>query len=139
VDYPLGDRRQDPRYDLDAVSDLRTTLRPGCPVSVVDLSAGGALVEGRRPLRPGARVHLQMRRGGESLSIAAHILRCFVWAVDPADGVRYRGALRFEQRCDLPLWEGTTPAGSALPRLENSDRPGPGQCLPAASDVRAQR
>ena len=59
VDQPLTDRRIDARFPPPARAATRATLRPGCPVVLVDFSAGGALVEASRPLRPGARVHLQ--------------------------------------------------------------------------------
>jgi hypothetical protein len=97
----MTDRRRDARFGRDAVPEVRATLRPGCLVSIVDLSAGGALVDAPRPLRPGARVHVQLIAGERAFSVAAHILRCFVWEVDPHNGVRYRGALRFEQPCEL--------------------------------------
>lgn len=101
MDQPLVERRTDARFGHSSVADLRATLRPGCLVSVVDLSAGGVLVEGPRPLRPGARVHLQVVAGPRTFAVAAHILRCTVWAVGTDTGVLYRGALRFEHPCDL--------------------------------------
>jgi hypothetical protein len=101
VDHPVADRRREARFGRESVPEVRATLRPGCLVSVVDLSAGGALVEALRPLRPGARVHLQIVAGPRTVSLAAHILRCFVWEIDPTHGVRYRGALRFDHACDL--------------------------------------
>jgi hypothetical protein len=101
VDHPVADRRREARFGRGSVPEVRATLRPGCLVSVVDLSAGGALVEAPRPLRPGARVHLQMVAGPRTVSVAAHILRCFVWEIDPDHGVRYRGALQFDQPCEL--------------------------------------
>ena len=80
---------------------MRVTLRPGCPVVLVDLSTGGALVQGDRPLRPGARVHLQLVTEVRTFVLAARVLRCAVWSLDPHDGVIYRGALKFEERCEL--------------------------------------
>jgi hypothetical protein len=109
VDHTVADRRRDARFGREAVPEVRATLRPGCLVSVVDLSAGGALVEAPRPLRPGARVHLQMVAGQRTFSLAAYILRCFVWEIDPNDGVRYRGALRFDDPCEL-VGEASAPA-----------------------------
>jgi hypothetical protein len=99
VDQSVVDRRQAPRFrDLPAA---RATLRPGCPVVLVDLSTTGALVQGERPLRPGGRVHLQVVTPRQTCSLAAVVVRCAVWAVDPDRGVIYRGALKFDQRCDL--------------------------------------
>jgi hypothetical protein len=79
----------------------RATLRPGCAVAVIDLSAGGALVQASRPLRPGARVHLRLETARRTFSVAAHVLRCAVWSLDPDDGVTYRGALQFADRCEF--------------------------------------
>jgi hypothetical protein len=82
-------------------------LRPGRAVLLVNLSAGGALVESQRPLRPGSRVHLQLITAERSLGLAARVLRCAVAAIAAA-GVRYHGALAFEERCET-LWERCTP------------------------------
>ena len=94
------ERRTDARFRGDVLAEARATVRPGCLVTLVDLSCGGALVEASRPLRPGARVHLQLHRGAQQFAIAAHVLRCAVSSVD-GDGILYRGALRFEHRCEV--------------------------------------
>ena len=57
MDQPVVDRRLDPRYGQPAIAGTQAILRPGYSVSLIDLSAGGALIEGPRPLRPGSRVH----------------------------------------------------------------------------------
>ena len=103
MDQSLVERRGDARFPADGV-EARATLRPGYVVAVVDWSAGGALVEGARPLRPGARVHLQIVMQRRTLALAAHVLRCAVWSLSPHGGIRYRGALQFEERCDA-FWE----------------------------------
>ncbi len=90
------ERRGDRRRRLRAA---QATLRPGCDVSVIDLSSGGALVQGHRPLRPGARVHVRFETEGRTVSLAAHVLRCMVWSLTGEEGVVYRGALRFEAPC----------------------------------------
>ena len=45
MDQPLTDRRIDARFALPRSSVTRATLRPGCAVRVVNLSASGALVQ----------------------------------------------------------------------------------------------
>jgi hypothetical protein len=90
------ERRGDRRRRLCAA---QATLRPGCDVSVIDLSSGGALVQGHRPLRPGARVHVRLETDRGIVSLAAYVLRCMVWSLDGEEGVMYRGALRFEAPC----------------------------------------
>ena len=107
------DRRADIRV---AVSEpTRATLRPGCEVAVINVSAGGALVEASRPLRPGARVHVHLVTRGRTLTATAHVVRCQVWALDAVEGVVYRGALRFDQPCAMGR-EASARAEHTLPR-----------------------
>ena len=108
MDQPLTDRRTDARFPPPARGATRATLRPGCPVVLVDFSAGGALVEASRPLRPGARVHLQLVTEGRTCVLTARVLRCAVWSLDPQHGVTYRGALKFEDRYER-FWESEIP------------------------------
>ena len=100
MDSEVVDRRIDARFDPPAVADLQATVRPGCAVVLVDVSAGGALVQGPRPIRPGSKVHLQVTAGPHRLAIPAHVLRCSVWSLHPLDGVFYRGALKFDERVE---------------------------------------
>lgn len=108
MDQSLIDRRVDARFPLSAACAARATLRPGCAVALVNLSAAGALLQGCRPFRPGARVHLQLVTSARTFVLAAHVLRCAVWALDEIEGATYRGALRFEQRCES-FWEAEAP------------------------------
>ena len=96
----IGDRRVDARFDPPAVADLQATVRPGCAVILVDVSAGGALVQAPRPIRPGSKVHLQVTAGSHRLVIPAQVVRCAVWSLHPLDGVFYRGALQFDERVE---------------------------------------
>ena len=64
---PLTDRRADTRFGQPVIADTQAILRPGYAVSLVDLSSGGALIQGPRPLRPGARVHFQLLTGARRL------------------------------------------------------------------------
>jgi PilZ domain len=114
VDRALTDRRGEPRLEAEALTVADATLRPGCPVQIVDLSAGGAQVQSERPLRPGSRVHVRFATEHRAVSVAATVMRCTVWALHPEKGVLYRGALRFDERC-LGLGEERPPAGYALP------------------------
>jgi hypothetical protein len=100
VDQSLTERRGDQRFASALLRAVRATLRPGCIVEIVNLSASGALLEAVRPLRPGARVHLQLITEVRTLILPAHVLRCVVWSLNDASGVKYRGALKFEQRSD---------------------------------------
>lgn len=104
------ERRTDARFRGAVLADARATVRPGCTVTLVDLSQGGALVEAARPLRPGARVHIQLHRGARQFVVFAHVVRCAVVALGGDEGVVYRGAVRFEPRCE-DLWEAGTRGG----------------------------
>lgn len=97
------DRRAEPRLTAAALQIERATLRPGCPVDVLDLSANGVQVQSDRPLRPGLRIHVRLASGNRTLDVAGHVVRCTVWALD-ADAVTYRGAVRFEEECQS-FWD----------------------------------
>lgn len=98
---PVRDRRSDSRYIWSPGDITQATLRPGCVVHVVDLGAGGALVQAARPLRPGARLHFHLVVRRQHFGLSAQVLRCEVWALDPRIGVTYRGALQFEDRFEF--------------------------------------
>lgn len=100
MDHTLTELRGDARFALPPRVELRANLRPGCVVLLVNVSAGGALVQAARPLRPGARVQLRVITPSRLVSIAATVLRCEVWSLVATDGVIYRGALRFDQRVE---------------------------------------
>ena len=128
---PLADRRADARFGQSVIGSTQAILRPGYAVSLIDLSSGGALIQGPRPLRPGARVHLQLLTGTRRLGIAAHVLRCSVAALDSRQGVQYRGALKFDYRCDA-LWEGSTLDGYLVPVAEPPVAGGEGHGIPGS-------
>jgi hypothetical protein len=99
MDQPLIDRRVEHRVPASAIPIAQATLRPGCPVRAIDISPTGLLVESERPLRPGSRVHVRLASDHWSLVLFALIVRCSVSALDPEGGIRYRGALQFDERC----------------------------------------
>ena len=103
MDKQVKERRRDSRFSQRVIAVMRAVLRPGRAVSLVNLSAGGALVESQRPLRPGSNVHLQLVADDRTIGLPARVLRCAVATID-AEGVQYRGALMFHERCEA-LWE----------------------------------
>ncbi len=119
MDSKMSDRRVDARFDPPAVADLQATVRPGCAVILVDVSAGGALVQAPRPLRPGSKVHLQVNAGSQRLAIPGQVVRCAVWSLHPLDGVFYRGALRFDERVE---WRWAAPTGGGKAAAEQAGR-----------------
>jgi PilZ domain-containing protein len=98
------ERRSERRLARERLSLSQVTLRPGCPVDVLDLSPQGVQVESVRPLRPGSRVLVRLAAGDQIVTVAAVVLRCSVSSVHPDDGLTYRGGLRFDELC-LPFWE----------------------------------
>jgi uncharacterized protein DUF6982 len=98
----LDERRQYSRRrdrDLDWIHNVR--LKSIGDVSVVDLSAGGILLDAHVPLRPGSALALEIAGGGIETIVPFHVLRCHVAAL-MADGARYRGACEFERPIELP-------------------------------------
>jgi hypothetical protein len=130
---PLTDRRADARFGQPVIAGTQAILRPGYAVSLVDLSSGGALIQGPRPLRPGARVHLQLLTGTRRLGISAHVLRCSVASLDSRLGVQYRGALKFDHRCDA-FWEAGTLDGYLVP-VEDAESASAGVAKPSSDSM----
>jgi hypothetical protein len=105
----LRERRRTARRSPDAREPLsRMRLRAGRELTVVDVSASGALVEGPTRLLPGTHVdvHVVTRQG--RVLVRSRIVRAYVCGVR-ADAVCYRGALAFERLVD------TAAAGYAIP------------------------
>ena len=133
MDQPLTERRIDARFAVPHGSITRATLRPGCAVHVVDLSAHGALVQAGRPLRPGARVHFQLVTTERTFALVARVLRCAVWTLDAEQGATYRGALQFDERCEFS-GEYETRYGSGIPFLSGHDRQVGGHAIPVVRE-----
>ena len=91
----------------------RARLRPGRTAYVVDLSAGGALIETDWRLLPGTRVELQVGDPTTVFKVTGRILRCHVSLLS-RERIRYRGALAFEER--VPFGELATPRVELEPR-----------------------
>jgi hypothetical protein len=75
---------------------VRARVRPGRLVVVVDVSAGGALVETSYRLLPGTSVELQMESKSRSACLRGRVVRCAVARVHPAS-MTYRGAIAFDR------------------------------------------
>ena len=107
MDCAVSERRAHERTEGELGHIAKATLRPGHPILVVNISRGGALIEGTRPLRPGTRVMLQVATSTGALGLSALVLRCGVQALSVEDGVLYRGALKFDDRRDWTREVGT--------------------------------
>ena len=71
-------------------------VRPGHRARLIDVSAGGALIETSHRLLPGTSVELQVDTGTDRASIRGQVLRCAVVRVRPT-WVCYRGAIAFDR------------------------------------------
>jgi hypothetical protein len=114
------DRRRDPRR---RTTDVRARMRPGHHLVVIDVSAGGALVEAGRPLRPGSQVEVQMESVDRRGRVAARVVRCTVAAIHPESGVTYQAALSFNESCDW-VCESATQDGYPMPAVDAGDASG---------------
>ena len=131
MDQPVSERRAHSRFGGPSIAHIHTVLRPGRQVWLVNLSTGGALVEGRRALRPGSRVYVQLSTERSSVGRTAQVLRCTVSSLRGEDGVRYQGAMKFDEQWDA-LWEDLTHAGYRVPARSESRLPSGGHLLPIA-------
>lgn len=92
------ERRATPRVSmLEGTRMEHARLRPGRIAHIVDLSAGGALIETDWRLLPGTRVELRLGEAPASFTVEAQIVRCEV-ALLSRERIQYRGALAFERR-----------------------------------------
>lgn len=107
------DRRAQPRLSAEILGlDAEATLSQGIFVRVLNVSAGGALVELHEWIRPGTKSALRLTRPTESgnrpadrLTSHGQIVRCWVDRLAP---LRYRAAIVF------------TPAANPGPAVETS-------------------
>ena len=97
----MTDRRQSPRRPGREVGWAEARIRPGRDVEVVDVGAGGALLEGTTRLMPGTHIVLLLREEGRSVAVGCRVVRCEVVALEGGSGIRYRGAVRFDTPCRL--------------------------------------
>ena len=73
-------------------------LRPGQPVTLLNISTRAALVESGARLRPGAHTEVQLAGANTRQTIRGRLDRCYVAAIEP---LRYRGVLVFDERVEV--------------------------------------
>ncbi len=95
----LSDRRREPRLDGGG-NRWRTlaVLRPGQPITLLNITRRAALVESSTLLRPGAHAEVQLTGHGFRASVRGRLERCHVSALEP---IRYRGVVLFEECIDI--------------------------------------
>jgi hypothetical protein len=116
-----------------AFDDERVAMRvrPGRRALLVNLSVSGALIEVDQRLLPGSLIDLQVTCQGRVRDVVGFVVRCFVVQLQRS-GVRYRGAVQFQQPIQWVVKEGET--GYAVPDKElgsgraEGGRPTPGGC-----------
>jgi len=72
-------------------------VRPGHEVALINVSAGGALIECMRGLAPGSLIELYVTDGARCASVRGRVLNCAVVKLQPT--VSYRAAIGFD--CEL--------------------------------------
>ena len=94
----MTERRAHERAEDEWTRTARASLRPGYRIAILNISGGGALIESRRPLRPGSRAMLQIATPRGPVGLSALVLRCGISALSADAGVLYRAALKFDDR-----------------------------------------
>ena len=90
------DRRQARRRQrVEEHGIVRARVRAGRRVAILNVSAGGALVETAHRLLPGSTVELYIEGDNRQTTVRGRVLRCAVSRVRPVF-VSYRGAIVFD-------------------------------------------
>jgi hypothetical protein len=91
------DRRDARRMEaLEEHGIVSASVRPGHRARLIDVSAGGALIETSHRLLPGTLVELQVEKDTSRMSVPGRVLRCAVVRLRPT-WVCYRGAIAFDR------------------------------------------
>jgi len=98
-------------------------VRPGREASLLDVSAGGALVETTYRLLPGSRIELHVATGERRTSVRGGVLRSAVVSVFAA-GMCYRSAIAFDRL--LSWFVDGDPGGYGVPTVDMHSTGGPG-------------
>jgi hypothetical protein len=94
----VADRRRSPRHHrLEDHGVMSTRVRPGYRAMLINISAGGALIETPHRLLPGSCVDLYVERNNYRASVRGRVLRSVVIRV-LSSSIHYRGAIGFD-RC----------------------------------------
>jgi hypothetical protein len=116
---PDGNRRRTRRRRVGEHGIVSARVRPGYDVLLINVSAGGALVESWHRLLPGAIVELHLETSERRTAVRGRVLRCAVSRLR-STSVCYRGAIGFDRH--LPWFADDESAGYAVPTSER--RPG---------------
>jgi hypothetical protein len=117
-----ADRRRAPRTSSAAQHGVVCVrIRPGREVTLLDVSAAGALLQCAHRLLPGTAIELQLTTAGRRVTTRGLVVRCSVSQVWPS-AIWYRGAVMFEQ--PLPwILAADDQDGYRLHAAETADEP----------------
>jgi len=114
------DRRLARRLECAHCHRIRSArTRTGDRIFVINVCAGGMLIETTRRLLPGSFVELQMETDLDRVSVRGRVLRCSISDLRAA-GVTYRSAVLFDRH--LP-WFVDDPSCEASTSQQRSGRP----------------
>jgi hypothetical protein len=103
IEQERSDRRAHRRHRDEELRWIRNArLTVGHNVSIVDLSAGGALLDSPVPLRPDSLLTLELAGHGFDKSIPFRVIRCQIGSLLPERTI-YRGACEFTSLIELPI------------------------------------
>ena len=92
-----GERRLGSRHEGPEGHGIQSMqVRPGHHAMLINISAGGALIETGRRLLPGSNVDLVLERSQCRASVRGRVLRCTVVRLQSAS-ICYRGAIGFDR------------------------------------------
>jgi hypothetical protein len=114
--YDDAERRGHLRLSADDVRWLRSArLKYGPDVRVIDISAGGILVETEGQLRPDSNVVFELSGPEGSILVPSRVLRCRVASI--TDISLYQGACSFKRPLEIPdlMQQAMAKRGAAAP------------------------
>ena len=98
VTHTGSDRRRCRRAGMGEHGILSARVRPGYFAAVIDISAGGALIEIARRLLPNSGIDLQIETVDGRVTLRGNVLRSVVARLR-SNLVSYRAAIAFEREC----------------------------------------
>jgi hypothetical protein len=116
-----NDRREScRRQTIDEHGIERARVLPGREVALVNVSAGGALIETSHRLLPGSPVELHLATKERRVFVRGRVLRCAVARLG-ATAVSYHGAIGFDRL--LPWFADERAVGYSVPASETHASP----------------
>jgi PilZ domain len=91
------DRRNFRRAGIGEHGIVSVCVRPGHSVTLIDVSAGGALIEVSRRLLPGSAVDLLLNTADRRATVRGRVLRCAVTRLH-STSVSYRAGIAFDRQ-----------------------------------------